>query len=340
MATMAEIVTRLLISGTLYMAASANADPHYAGSSYAGDLITLGVRDLSPRLSRFLETDPERQLFSAYSYAAGTPVTVADPTGAVLGSELVAIRMIEDTRGLYLKNSMTEEATREISLSHISAMNRSASLSEFFIATDAAILFKEPKLMDTPWHVASCEFCASERPRRLSLKPYQEEWGAAGAKRQSRNRTMFGFQGDTDVGWQLLDDDVFVRRRDNVLSEYNRRMAFLADPQIIKLRGVPSPLPGFQDETKDLYALLRESADRMAGCVAQYDEAITRGREQAGAYFRGLDRAITRYNAMGFIYFAQQDPQVLRALHETHRSLMPKAAPKSRWSWLPWKRNR
>ena len=67
---------------------------------------------------------------------------------------------------------------------------------------------------------------------------------------------------------------------------------------------------------------------------------ITRGREQAGAYFRGLDRAITRYSTMGFIYFAQQDPQVLRALHETHRSLMTPAAPKSRWSWLPWKRKR
>lgn len=339
MAAMAKIVTKLLIPFILCMAAAVHADSHYANGSYAGDLITLGVRDLSPRLSRFLETDPERQLFSAYSYAAGTPVTVADPTGAVLGSELIAIRMIEDTRGLFSQNSMTAEATREISHSHISAMNRSGSLSEFFMATDAALLFKDPKVPDAPWHVASCNYC-SARPRSLSLRPYQEELGAHGFKRENRNRTMFGFQGDTDIGWQLLDDDALVRRRNHVLSEYNRRMAFLADPKIIKMRGIRSPLAGFQDETKDLYSLLRDSADRMAGCVAKYDEAITRGREQAGAYFRDLDRAITRYDNMGFIYFAQQDPQVLEALHETHRSLMPKTAPKSRWSWLPWKRKR
>ncbi|WP_419617773.1 hypothetical protein, partial [Thiolapillus sp.] len=315
------------------------ADPRYAGGDYVGDIITLGVRDLSPRLSRFLETDPERQLFSAYSYAAGTPVTVADPTGAVLGTELIAIRMIEDTRGLYLQNTMTAEETKTVSHANIAAINRSGSLAEFFPATDAALLFENRGVPEASWHIASCN-CYSERPRRFSLKPYQEEWGASDAKRQSRNRTMFGFQGDTDVGWQLLDDDVLVRRRNHVLSEYNRRMAFLADPGIIKIRGIPSPIAGFQDETKDLYALLRESADRMAECVAQYDAVITRGREQAGAYFRGLDRVLTRYDNMGFIYLAQQDPQVLRALHETHRSMMPRAAPKSRWSWLPWKRRR
>ncbi|WP_419591866.1 RHS repeat-associated core domain-containing protein, partial [Thiolapillus sp.] len=88
MAAMAKIVTKLLIPSILCMAAAVHADSRYANGSYVGDLITLGVRDLSPRLSRFLETDPARQLFSAYSYAAGTPVTVADPTGAVLGSEL------------------------------------------------------------------------------------------------------------------------------------------------------------------------------------------------------------------------------------------------------------
>ncbi|WP_419591869.1 RHS repeat-associated core domain-containing protein, partial [Thiolapillus sp.] len=88
MATLEKIVAKLLISVLLCMATAVNADSRYANGSYVGDLITLGVRDLSPRLSRFLETDPARQLFSAYSYAAGTPVTVADPTGAVLGSEL------------------------------------------------------------------------------------------------------------------------------------------------------------------------------------------------------------------------------------------------------------
>lgn len=60
------------------------SEPRYAGGSYRGSLIHLGVRDLSPSLSRFTTTDPANQFFSGYQYGAGVPVTLADPSGAML----------------------------------------------------------------------------------------------------------------------------------------------------------------------------------------------------------------------------------------------------------------
>ncbi len=323
----------IIITLTLCAAVTCNANPCYAGGDYAGDLVTLGVRDLSPKLSRFLEADPEHQFSSDYSYAASTPVTVADPTGAVVGAELIAVRLIDDTRGLFQKNAMTDEDTQKVSYAHISAMKRSISLVDFFMAADAAVLFNPPASPERPWHVASCSYCAS-RPRRLSLKPYQEELGTSAYKRSSRDRTMFGFQGDTDIGEQLLDDIVIVRHRNNLLDQYKRRMEFLADPQ----NRFSSPLSDYRNEPDDLYKTLRDTADRMAERVAYYDAEIAKRREQAGAYRRGLELVRTRYQNAGFLYFAQRDPLVLRSLHNTHRSLMPTAVPKSRWSWLPWKR--
>ncbi|WP_419648007.1 hypothetical protein [Thiolapillus sp.] len=59
-------------------------EPHYAAGGYRGDLVLLGARYLNPRLSGFTTPDPARQFMSGYQYGAGTPVTLADPSGAML----------------------------------------------------------------------------------------------------------------------------------------------------------------------------------------------------------------------------------------------------------------
>ncbi len=316
------------------------ADSRYANGSYVGDIITLGVRDLSPRLSRFLETDPEHQFSSDYSYAGGTPVTVADPTGAVV-LPVAAIRLIDDTRSLFRANFLAAEDTKKVAYSHTKTMPRSASLGEFFIGTQAAALHTTPILPSKPWHVASCEFCLGSS-KSLSLKPYHEEVGTT-FTRAGRDREMYGFSEYVDVGLQLWDDRALVLARDDMQLRYNRRMEFLANPEMMKVRGISSPLADFRQEPDELFLALRKGADEMAARVVQYDEAIANQQKQAEDYYRGLDLVRTRRNNAGYLFLAQRDPRVLRALHEEHRSLMPKPTPKStksrsHKSWLPWRR--
>ncbi len=81
MAKPTKIIVILIL---LSLPVTGMCDPHYAKGDYHGDLIQLGVRYLSSRLSRFTTPDPAKQFFSGYQYGAGVPVTLADPSGAVL----------------------------------------------------------------------------------------------------------------------------------------------------------------------------------------------------------------------------------------------------------------
>ena len=316
------------------------ADSRYANGSYIGNIITLGVRDLSPRLSRFLETDPEHQFSSDYSYAGCTPVTVADPTGAVV-LPIAEIRLIDDTRSLFRANFLTAEDTKKVAYVHTKTMPRSASLGEFFIGTQAAALHTTPILPSKPWHVASCEFCLGSS-KSLSLKPYHEEVGTT-FTRAGRDREMYGFSEYVDVGLQLWDDRALVLARDDMQLRYNRRMEFLANPEMMKARGISSPLADFRQEPDELFLALRKGADEMAERIVQYDTAIAKQKQQTTEYYEGLNLVRTRRSNAGYLFLAQRDPRVLRALHEEHRSLMPKPTPKpttrrNHKSWLPWRR--
>lgn len=316
------------------------ADSRYANGSYIGNIITLGVRDLSPRLSRFLETDPEHQFSSDYSYAGGTPVTVADPTGAVV-LPIAEIRLIDDTRSLFRANFLTAEDTKKVAYVHTKTMPRSASLGEFFIGTQAAALHTTPILPSKPWHVASCEFCLGSS-KSLSLKPYHEEVGTT-FTRAGRDREMYGFSEYVDVGLQLWDDRALVLARDDMQLRYNRRMEFLANPEMMRARGISSPLANFRQEPDELFLALRKGADEMAERIVQYDTAIAKQKQQTTEYYEGLNLVRTRRSNAGYLFLAQRDPRVLRALHEEHRSLMPKPTPKpttrrNHKSWLPWRR--
>ncbi len=84
--------------------------PRYAQGSYTGDLIILGHRELNLRLSRFIETDPEQEFQSGYTYGAGMPVTYADPNGNWLFERLRAFmdRYLETTE----QHALDWEATR------------------------------------------------------------------------------------------------------------------------------------------------------------------------------------------------------------------------------------
>lgn len=317
-----------------------HADPRYASGDYVGNLITLGVRDLSPRLSRFLETDPEHQFSSDYSYAGGTPVTAADPTGAVI-APIAEIRLIDDTRHLFRANYMSAEDTQKVAYSHITTMPRSSSLGEFFISTQAAVLYKEkPLLPSKPWHAIPCQLCQG-KGKSLSLRPYHEEIGTA-FTRAGRDRTMYGFSEHEDVGLQLLDNRELALARDAALLRYTQLMELLANPKMMEIRGISSPLASFRQEPNEPFRALRRTANDMAGNVAQYDAEIAKRQGQADAYYSGLDLVRTRRKNAGFLFLAQRDPQVLRALHDTQRSLVPESKPKptkkSRWSCLPWRK--
>ncbi|WP_419626157.1 RHS repeat-associated core domain-containing protein, partial [Thiolapillus sp.] len=85
MAEPAKIATLLML---LSLPVAGQGEPHYAGGSYRGDLVQLGARYLNPRLSRFTTPDPAQQFMSGYQYSAGTPVTLADPSGAMLPEDL------------------------------------------------------------------------------------------------------------------------------------------------------------------------------------------------------------------------------------------------------------
>lgn len=85
MAEPAKIATLLML---LSLPVAGQGEPHYAGGGYRGDLVLLGARYLNPRLSRFTTPDPAQQFMSGYQYSAGTPVTLADPSGAMLPEDL------------------------------------------------------------------------------------------------------------------------------------------------------------------------------------------------------------------------------------------------------------
>ncbi|WP_293675231.1 hypothetical protein, partial [Thiolapillus sp.] len=143
------------------------------------------------------------------------------------------------------------------------------------------------------------------------------------------------------VGLQLWDDRALVLARDDMQLRYNRRMEFLANPEMMKARGISSPLADFRQEPDELFLALRKGADEMAERIVQYDTDIAKRKQQTTEYYEGLNLVRTRRSNAGYLFLAQRDPRVLRALHEEHRSLMPKPKSTTRRnhkSWLPWRR--
>ena len=109
MAEPAKIVTLLML---LSLPVAGQGEPHYAGGGYRGDLVLLGARYLNPRLSRFTTPDPAQQFMSGYQYSAGTPVTLADPSGAMLPELEGSIERALD--GLENEHAAVTENTQRI----------------------------------------------------------------------------------------------------------------------------------------------------------------------------------------------------------------------------------
>ncbi|WP_419606846.1 RHS repeat domain-containing protein [Thiolapillus sp.] len=111
MAEPAKIATLLML---LSLPVAGQGEPHYAGGGYRGDLVLLGARYLNPRLSRFTTPDPARQFMSGYQYGAGTPVTLADPSGAMLpeleGSIERALEGLENEHAAVTENTQRIKA--------------------------------------------------------------------------------------------------------------------------------------------------------------------------------------------------------------------------------------
>ena len=118
MATLeAESMKLWILLALMLQAGSGSPSPQYATAPYSGELITLQYRELSYRLSRFIEPDPAKQFMSGYAYSANTPVTLADPSGAMLPELEGSIeRALDDLEN---ENAVATEDTQPLKVENL-----------------------------------------------------------------------------------------------------------------------------------------------------------------------------------------------------------------------------
>ena len=146
-----------ILLALLLQAGSGSTSPRYATAPYTGGLITLQYRELSYRLSRFVEPDPAQQFMSGYVYSGSSPVTHADPTGAMMGGETVEMA-IRDLSTPDLESDLesdTEEipVTRE-EVRHVSPPSPVSTLSrqtESMLSAEALTVRNMAKLRFAIW---------------------------------------------------------------------------------------------------------------------------------------------------------------------------------------------
>ncbi len=157
MATLeAETMKLWILLALLLQAGAGSPSPQYATAPYTGNLITLQYRELSYRLSRFVEPDPARQFMSGYVYSASTPVTLADPSGAMLPELEGSIeRALE---GLENENAVATENTQPIK-----AENLKPATNNRRIIRRPALPPPPPPNMRSPRHIVD-----SAPPRSLT----------------------------------------------------------------------------------------------------------------------------------------------------------------------------
>lgn len=161
---------RNLASALLCLAGMGTAlgSPRYAGGEYCGDLIHLGIRDLSPRLSRFTTTDPADQFASGYTYGANAPVTYADPSGAMIGELALTEAVIETDAETH---SATTEQTTLLESAHSQPATEGHALLLF--RRDHAVRRDVP-----PWLVHHQEMLkrSTEHSDKLKLQLENARW--------------------------------------------------------------------------------------------------------------------------------------------------------------------
>ncbi|WP_419591647.1 hypothetical protein [Thiolapillus sp.] len=176
MATLeAETMKLWILLALLLQAVPGSPSPQYATAPYSGDLITLQYRELSYRLSRFVEPDPARQFMSGYIYSGSSPVTHSDPTGAMMGGETVEMA-IRDLSTPDLESDTEDVQIIHEEVSHVPPPSPVATLSrqtESMLSEEALAIRNTAKLRYSIW-------------RYRQAVPIQEK--AAAALKAARDR--------------------------------------------------------------------------------------------------------------------------------------------------------
>ncbi len=164
-----------ILLALLLQAVPGSPSPQYATAPYSGDLITLQYRELSYRLSRFIEPDPARQFMSGYIYSGSSPVTHSDPTGAMMGGETVEMA-IRDLSTPDLESDTEDVQIIHEEVSHVPPPSPVATLSrqtESMLSEEALAIRNTAKLRYSIW-------------RYRQAVPIQEK--AAAALKAARDR--------------------------------------------------------------------------------------------------------------------------------------------------------
>ncbi len=176
MATLeAETMKLWILLALLLQAVPGSPSPQYATAPYSGDLITLQYRELSYRLSRFVEPDPARQFMSGYIYSGSSPVTHSDPTGAMMGGETVEMAL-RDLSTPDLESDTEDVQIIHEEVSHVPPPSPVATLSrqtESMLSEEALAIRNTAKLRYSIW-------------RYRQAVPIQEK--AAAALKAARDR--------------------------------------------------------------------------------------------------------------------------------------------------------
>ncbi len=192
--------------------------PQYATAPYTGDLITLQYRELSYRLSRYVEPDPARQFMSGYIYSGSSPVTHSDPTGAMMGGETVemAIRDLStpdlesDTEDVQITH---EEVSRVPPPSPVSTLSKQ---TESMLSEEALAMRNMSKLRHAIW-------------RYRQAIPIQEQ--AAAALKAARDKvklleSVYNSKRTTKHYWlnqvMLKASTLPTESRDSIIRQYRK----------------------------------------------------------------------------------------------------------------------
>ena len=253
MATLeAEAMKLWILLALLLQTATGSPSPRYATAPYTGNLITLQYRELSYRLSRFVEPDPARQFMSGYVYSGSSPVTHSDPSGAMMGGEIVEMEMaIRDLATPDLESDPEDAQITHEEVSHVPPPAPVATLSRQTESTLSAQALTMRNMAQLRYAIL----------RYRQAVPIQEQAAAAlkAAKdRVKRLESAYNSKRTTKHYWinqvLLKSANLSYESRDSVLRQYIQEYGITPEGEHT-LRGILKAPETFIPPTAPVYVV-------------------------------------------------------------------------------------
>lgn len=251
MATLeAEAMKLWILLALLLQTATGSPSPRYATAPYTGNLITLQYRELSYRLSRFVEPDPARQFMSGYVYSGSSPVTHSDPSGAMMGGETVEMA-IRDLATPDLESDPEDAQITHEEVSHVPPPAPVATLSRQTESTLSAQALTMRNMAQLRYAIL----------RYRQAVPIQEQAAAAlkAAKdRVKRLESAYNSKRTTKHYWinqvLLKSANLSYESRDSVLRQYIQEYGITPEGEHT-LRGILKTPETFIPPTAPVYVV-------------------------------------------------------------------------------------